>query len=105
MSYFYGRLRGSRGEATRCGSRSSGLRVSANSWNFGLSSSLRVFERSGELVEVLDVYLTTGSGGTSRFLFSVEVSVNGDKVVRYSDFRSLPDVLSELGFKDLKVED
>lgn len=33
MSHFYGTLKGTRGEATRCGSKSSGLRVVAASWS------------------------------------------------------------------------
>lgn len=32
MAHFYGNLKGSRGEATRCGTKSSGIRVSARSW-------------------------------------------------------------------------
>lgn len=32
MSHFYGTLKGARGEATRCGSKNSGLRVVAASW-------------------------------------------------------------------------
>jgi hypothetical protein len=32
MAHFYGNLKGSRGEATRCGTASSGLSVSARSW-------------------------------------------------------------------------
>lgn len=33
MSEFYGRLRGSRGEATRCGTKSSGIKVTAETWH------------------------------------------------------------------------
>lgn len=32
MAHFYGNLKGSRGEATRCGTANSGLSVSARSW-------------------------------------------------------------------------
>lgn len=32
MSALYGTLQGSRGEATRCGTKSSGMRVSCQSW-------------------------------------------------------------------------
>lgn len=32
MAQFYGRLRGNRGEATRCGSKDSGITVTAESW-------------------------------------------------------------------------
>ena len=33
MSHFYGTLEGSRGKATRCGSKASGLGVAAASWH------------------------------------------------------------------------
>lgn len=33
MSEFYGRLQGSRGEATRCGTKGSGISVTAESWH------------------------------------------------------------------------
>lgn len=32
MSHFYGVMQGSRGEATRCGTKASGLQVTAASW-------------------------------------------------------------------------
>lgn len=33
MSEFYGRIQGSRGEATRCGSKSSGIEATAETWH------------------------------------------------------------------------
>jgi len=33
MSYFYGYLRGTRGQATRCGSKKSGIEAHIRSWN------------------------------------------------------------------------
>lgn len=39
MSEFYGRIQGHRGEATRCGSKSSGIRTVAKSW----TSSVETF--------------------------------------------------------------
>ena len=33
MSHFYGRIQGDRGEATRTGSKGSGIRATINSWN------------------------------------------------------------------------
>ena len=38
MSKLYGSLQGCRGEATRCGSASSGIRASVQSWNGSLIS-------------------------------------------------------------------
>lgn len=42
MSHFYGTLQGQRGEATRCGSRSSGLVTNAASWNGAIQVELYV---------------------------------------------------------------
>jgi hypothetical protein len=33
MAHFYGNLKGARGERTACGTRNSGIRVSARSWD------------------------------------------------------------------------
>lgn len=33
MAHFYGRLQGNRGEATRCGSKDSGIDATAESWS------------------------------------------------------------------------
>ena len=49
MSHFYGKLKGSRGEATRCGTRSSGLKTTAASWD-----------------GAIHVYLTANDDGTTH---------------------------------------
>jgi hypothetical protein len=36
MAHFYGTVKGHRGEATRCGAKSSGIRVQAGSYNGGI---------------------------------------------------------------------
>ena len=40
MSHFYGTLQGSRGQATRCGTKNSGMEVVAASWNGAVRISL-----------------------------------------------------------------
>lgn len=40
MSHFYGTLKGTRGEATRCGTKTSGLVSHAASWNGAVRTSL-----------------------------------------------------------------
>jgi hypothetical protein len=42
MAHFYGNLKGSRGEATRCGTANSGLSVSARSWQGSVHLALYV---------------------------------------------------------------
>lgn len=68
MSHFYSRIQGHRGEATRCGTKSSGIRAEATGWNIGTVSSLRYDETLD--TDVVQVYLTTGSNGRSQQLFA-----------------------------------
>lgn len=46
MSHFYGTLNGARGEATRCGSKASGLVTYAASWDGAVSVNLTYDERT-----------------------------------------------------------
>lgn len=45
MAHFYGSLQGQRGEATRLGSKASGLHITAASWHGAIEVEL--FERDG----------------------------------------------------------
>jgi hypothetical protein len=42
MSHFYGVLQGSRGEATRCGTKGSGMETIAASWNGAIRTTLYI---------------------------------------------------------------
>ena len=42
MSHFYGTMQGSRGEATRCGTKNSGMSVCAASWKGAIRTDLFV---------------------------------------------------------------
>lgn len=46
MSHFYGVLQGSRGQATRCATKKSGLTAIAASWDGAVETTL--FEREGK---------------------------------------------------------
>jgi len=75
MAHFYGMLKGSRGRATRCGTRTSGMDTTAASWDGAVSVSL--YERDGR--DYARVALTPWHGrGTSRVLY--DGPVNGDTV-------------------------
>lgn len=52
MAHFYGNLKGSRGEATRCGTARSGLTVSARSWAGSVTVELEDTD-SGTLCRIL----------------------------------------------------
>jgi len=66
MSHFYGTLQGSRGEATRCGTKDSGIVTYAAGWN----GAIRVVVWEEENVDRYTVSLTSwqGSGGSSLHL-------------------------------------
>ena len=61
MAKFYGNLKGSRGEATRCGTGSSGISVSARSWN----GSISVEMGEGETPDDPEVVIRAGNGSTT----------------------------------------
>ena len=68
MAHFYGTLQGSRGAATRCGTRGSGLRVTAASWSGSVRVSLYQ-NREGQ--DCCHVVLAPWNGkGTDRALYS-----------------------------------
>lgn len=48
MAHFYGTLQGSRGEASRLGTKASGLQVTAASWDGAIDVSLDYDERTGK---------------------------------------------------------
>ena len=60
MAHFYGNLKGSRGEATRCGTRQSGIMVSARNWN----GSVSVEMGEGETHDDPQVIIRAGDGST-----------------------------------------
>ena len=68
MSHFYGVLEGSRGQATRCGTKSSGMDVIAAGWQGALVTHLRY--NADQDRDEYRVYLEPwyGSGGHSRLL-------------------------------------
>jgi hypothetical protein len=59
MAHFYGDLQGSRGEATRCGTKASGIDAHIRGWHTGVS--VRLAHVDG--VDVVRVYRTSGSSG------------------------------------------
>jgi hypothetical protein len=67
MSHFYGILQGNRGEATRCGHKSSGLHTVAAAWSGAVQVDLLV-NADGE--DIAHVYLRTWHGnGVNQTLY------------------------------------
>lgn len=66
MSHFYGTLQGNRGEATRCGSKNSGMETYCASWSG--AARCMAYEKDG--TDYVRVELTTWHGvGTSKLLY------------------------------------
>ena len=63
MAHFYAEIKGNRGEASRMGSKESGIRGHIRGWNVGVEVSCYHDERTGK--DVCYVYLTGGSNGSS----------------------------------------
>lgn len=61
MAQFRATIQGTRGEASRLGSKQSGLTVTANGWNAGV----RVVAGHRNGVDTFDIYATGGSGYNS----------------------------------------
>lgn len=78
MSHFYGTLQGSRGEATRGGSKSSGIVSYTASWRGAVRVSLHYNEETGQDYASVSLVPWHGSG-TSKTLFAGPVSGEPDK--------------------------
>ena len=74
MATFYGSIKGGRGEATRCGTKNSGIKASVQSWNGSVISELSYDE------DKLMVRVSTSTGssslGTQIFYGTFEEFVN-----------------------------
>lgn len=64
MAQFRAMIQGQRGEASRLGSKKSGLRAYVNGWNKGVSVYLQYDEKTGQ--DVVEVYKTGGSNNGSH---------------------------------------
>ena len=68
MSRYYGTLKGNKGVATRQGTSSSGLKVSAQSWNGSLITYIHDGPDDGE--PIFDLMVSTGSESVGHTIFS-----------------------------------
>lgn len=82
MSHFYGTVQGNRGEATRCGHKSSGLTTEAAGWHGCIKTHVYYDEETN--TDKFEVALVPwqGSGGWSRVVTSGILNANEH---RYGD--------------------
>lgn len=78
MAHYYSRIKGHRGEATRCGSKSSGITARADSYSVGARIEINW---SAELQsDVVTIYATTGSSSNGSRIFSYTIQ-DGKRVI------------------------
>jgi hypothetical protein len=77
MAHFYGRIRGSRGEATRAGTRKSGYMATVASWQGAVVT--RLWHDEGTGLDMAVVELTDWRGaGVNRVLYEGPVGGKQD---------------------------
>jgi hypothetical protein len=69
MAHFRGTVQGMKGEASRCGSKASGMRVTANGWDIGATVELSHDPKTGKDTVVISI--TRGSHDSSP-IYTVE---------------------------------
>ncbi|MHB8098117.1 MAG: hypothetical protein ACYDD5_00830 [Sulfuricurvum sp.] len=75
MSHYYSRIQGHRGEATRCGTKSSGITATATGWDIGGDIDVKF---SPQLqTDIVYLYRTGGSNKRTRTLVAAFANING----------------------------
>ena len=92
MSHFYGTVSGSRGMATRMGSKNSGLRVNAAGW--GGSIRVQLCEDHGKDTYTVSLVPWQSSGGQSRVIAEGPLDANADEFITRS---------AAMGSRDLEM--
>ena len=78
MAHYYSRIKGHRGEATRCGAKASGITARADSYTVGARIEI---EWSTQLQsDIVTIYATTGSNSNGSRIFSYTVQ-DGKRVI------------------------
>ena len=78
MAHFRGTVEGSRGEASRLGTKNSGLLVSANGWDIGVDVELDFDEDLHQ--DVVRVFKTEGTNNPTRVLIYQSIDLTKEDV-------------------------
>jgi hypothetical protein len=73
MAHFYGTLKGQAGEATRRGSKNSGLQIAAPSWQGAVYTYLWHDEKTGKDCYRVELGSWNGNGRSTQVLASGEI--------------------------------
>jgi hypothetical protein len=68
MSHFYSRIQGHKGQVTRCGTKTSGIRAEATGWDIGTISTIR-YDPTID-TDVVSIYITGGSNNNANTLLA-----------------------------------
>jgi hypothetical protein len=79
MAHFYASIQGNRGEATRCGSKTSGLTSTVSGWDIGVEVTLEYDANLG--TDIVHIYATEGSNGCSRKRILSYIQKEGRRVI------------------------
>ena len=85
MAHFYGNLKGSRGEATRCGTRQSGIRVSARSWAGSVTVEMEDDDDYGEPRVIIRCGEGSTVSGTALYCGPLSGLVSASKLIPVSE--------------------
>ena len=91
MAHFYGTLQGSRGLATRMGTKGSGVTTYAASWQGCVIASVYYNEKTGQDMARVELGTWHGSG-TNRILYEGPVSGEEANEFRHCDECNVPTV-------------
>ena len=78
MAHYYSRTKGHRGEATRCGVKSSGITARADSYAVG--ARIEISWSSQLQSDVVTIYATTGSNSNGSRIFSYTIQ-DGKRII------------------------
>ena len=83
MAHFRATIQGNRGEASRLGTKGSGLDADVNGWDSGVS--VRASYNNEKKRDEFSIYLTGGSGYSSVGKFLGKYYRDGEELVRVGD--------------------
>jgi hypothetical protein len=87
MAHYYSTIQGGRGTTSRCGTKSSGIKSTINSWSVGAEVRIRYSESLNK--DIVDIYSTRGSNTTPKRIMSYTISDSGSIQVLDTEYPEL----------------
>jgi hypothetical protein len=86
MAHYYSTIKGHRGQASRCGSKTSGITTTANSYSVGATVDINYSEKLQ--TDIVTIYHTQGSDSRPERLISYAI-VNNQFTILDNNFPEL----------------